>query len=75
MSEKSQSATWRHGLATSGLAAIPDIGRGRQHVREVPLAEVVIGVLSGPFPARPRRHRLSKRTPLEKERHRREWSK
>ena len=40
MSHKGQSATWRHRLATSGLAPISDIGRGRQHVRKVPEPDV-----------------------------------
>jgi hypothetical protein len=36
MSVPGQSATWRRRLATSDLAPISDIGRGRQHVRKVP---------------------------------------
>jgi hypothetical protein len=35
-----QSATWRHRLATSDPAPIPDSGRGRQHVRKVLIPEV-----------------------------------
>jgi hypothetical protein len=27
-------------LATSDLAPIPDIGRGRQHVRKVPISDI-----------------------------------
>jgi hypothetical protein len=37
---------WQHRFATSDLAPIPDIDRGRRHVREVPRTEVER--LSGP---------------------------
>jgi hypothetical protein len=34
-----QTATWQPRLVTSYLATIPDIGRDRQHVRDVPITD------------------------------------